>query len=322
VTPQQEKNCPNCVFLAKCDIAQVRPSYLIFGRRLLCLLVSFFGALGISSIHLEGSKTHMNRPNWKCLLVVAVVAVVVFAAVPRADAQWWGASYRGWGCSYASCYSPCYTPCYASCYSCYTPRNYACGGCYAGWRRACRSYCGWGGCYSGGWGGCWSDGYATSSGCSSCGISNIYSDVAPSSPTPAPGQAPTPAKKPVVEPTMPMEPAAPAAPVPTEPAMPSTPLPPKTSDATSDESGVLTVWVPFDAKVTVNGLDTRSTGSRRQFISYGLKPGLDYKYVVRAQVVRQGQVQEDTRTVTLTAGQITAVAFGFNVGSQQVASAQ
>jgi uncharacterized protein (TIGR03000 family) len=85
---------------------------------------------------------------------------------------------------------------------------------------------------------------------------------------------------------------------------------------------VLTVWVPFDAKVSVNGMETRSTGSQRQFISYGLKPGFSYKYVVKAQVIRNGQTQEDTQTVTLTAGQITSVAFGFNSAPQQVAAAQ
>jgi uncharacterized protein (TIGR03000 family) len=65
---------------------------------------------------------------------------------------------------------------------------------------------------------------------------------------------------------------------------------------------------------------TKSTGSRRQFVSYGLKAGLSYKYVVKAEVVRDGQTVEDTRTVTLTAGQISSVAFGFNVTpAEQVA---
>ena len=72
---------------------------------------------------------------------------------------------------------------------------------------------------------------------------------------------------------------------------------PKTSGTSADESGILTVWVPNDAKVSVNGLATKSTGSRRQFVSFGLKSGLSYKYVVRAQVVRNGQTQEDSRTV-------------------------
>ena len=64
------------------------------------------------------------------------------------------------------------------------------------------------------------------------------------------------------------------------------------------DGGSLAVSVPSDAKVIINGLETRSTGSRRQFYSSGLKPGLKYTYVVRGEVVRNGQVQEDTRTVT------------------------
>ncbi len=91
-----------------------------------------------------------------------------------------------------------------------------------------------------------------------------------------------------------------------------TPAAPKTSDLSTETSGSLTVWVPFDAKVTVNGRETHSTGSRRQYVSHGLTAGLAYKYVVHAEVVRDGQVVEDTRTVTLRAGDITAVAFGFN----------
>ena len=74
----------------------------------------------------------------------------------------------------------------------------------------------------------------------------------------------------------------------------------------------MTVWVPYDAKVTVNGLPTRSQGSRRQFVSYGLNPGFSYKYVVRAEIVRNGRVIRDNKTVVLTAGDREALAFGFN----------
>ncbi len=91
---------------------------------------------------------------------------------------------------------------------------------------------------------------------------------------------------------------------------------PKSTGTSTEDSGSLTVWVPYDAKVVINGRETRSTGSRRQFYSSGLTPGLTYTYVVRAQVIRNGQVQEDTQTVKLTAGQITAVAFGFNAAPQ------
>ena len=81
---------------------------------------------------------------------------------------------------------------------------------------------------------------------------------------------------------------------------------------TRENSGLLIVWVPYEAKVTVNGLPTRSKGSRRTFVSYGLKPGFSYKYVVRAEIVRDGQVVEDVRTVILAAGDRQALAFGFN----------
>ena len=50
----------------------------------------------------------------------------------------------------------------------------------------------------------------------------------------------------------------------------------------------------------------RSTGSRRQFVSFGLKPGFSYKYEIHAEVVSNGKLVEDNRTVTLTAGQSTS----------------
>jgi uncharacterized protein (TIGR03000 family) len=147
---------------------------------------------------------------------------------------------------------------------------------------------------------------------------------------------PTPAKKPVIEgpasinPAMPPEPGpTPAQPSTTEPApampgaTPTVPAEPtSTSSPTPETSGVVTVWVPYDAKVTINGLATRSTGSRRQFVSYGLKPGFSYKYDIHAEVVRDGKLMEDTKPVTLTAGQNTAVAFGFNTNpAESVAAA-
>ena len=77
---------------------------------------------------------------------------------------------------------------------------------------------------------------------------------------------------------------------------------------------MLVVYVPYDAKVTINGLKTRSKGSRRQYVSHGLKPGFSYQYEVRAQVIRDDRPVEEVRTVVLTAGDREAVAFGFNLG--------
>lgn len=135
-----------------------------------------------------------------------------------------------------------------------------------------------------------------------------------------PAQFPTPAvKKPTLEPPAP-------APAPEPPASPTTPpaeAPAKPSAGQTslpDNSGLLTIWVPSDAKVTVNGNPTRSTGSKRQFVSYGLKPGFSYKYEVRAEILRDGKVVSDVQTVVLTAGQRTGLAFGFNKPAAELAS--
>jgi uncharacterized protein (TIGR03000 family) len=264
----------------------------------------------------------MYRTSLKCLLVGAVVAVALFAVVPQADAQWVG-YYRS--AALGCCYTPTYV---SSCYSCYSPcyTTVGCNPCYYGsdWYLGVRpgpvrrlvfgpyrwygAGCGWGCGYSCGCG--YDVGYSSCCG----GDATTGSGQAPSA-----NQMPTPAKKPVVEPpaAMPTEP-------PPAPGAPGTPVPPKAKAASTisvENSGILTVWVPYDAKVTVNGLVTKSTGSRRQFVSYGLQSGLTYKYVVKAEVVRNGQTIEDTRTVSLTAGQISAVAFGFNTNAaEQVAS--
>ncbi len=270
----------------------------------------------------------MNRTSWKCLLIVSVVAIALSAAAPQVEA-YWGCG----GCGTAwSCYSPCYSSCYTSCYTpaiCWDPCG--CGGnWYLGYRpgpirRLLFGSCKW---Y---WGGnCgWSCGYPSYD-CGCGGVSTCGCATGSYPPAPAPAaQTPTPAKKPVIEPnsTLPTEPAPEPGNMPAMPgmsppggAMPAPATSPQTNATSADTSGILTVWVPYDAKVTVNGLKTTSTGSRRQFISYGLKPGFSYKYVVKAEVIQNGQLVEDTRTVTMTAGEITAVAFGFNAPAGQVAA--
>jgi uncharacterized protein (TIGR03000 family) len=82
---------------------------------------------------------------------------------------------------------------------------------------------------------------------------------------------------------------------------------------TADNSALLTVWVPYEAKLTINGLPTQSTGSRRQYASFGLQPGMSYKYDVHVEIVRDDKIVEEDKTITLTAGQQGALAFGFNV---------
>lgn len=74
---------------------------------------------------------------------------------------------------------------------------------------------------------------------------------------------------------------------------------------------MLSVWVPNDARIFVNGNTTNSTGSARNYISRGLQPGASYAYEVRAELVRNGKTLTETKQVTLVAGQRVNIEFGF-----------
>lgn len=247
----------------------------------------------------------MIRVSWKFLLICVVVAIAISSVAPQADAQWRGYGYGygyGYGCGYAPCYTSCYTPCYTSCYttSCYDSCCYG-GSWYRGWRpgpirRLLFGRCKW---------------YRAGYSCPTYDCCTDVSTCCSDAPAAAPALTPTPAQKPIMDPPV-MPPTMPAEPAPAPGDMPAPAPAPQTNTTSAETSGVLTVWVPFEAKVTINGLKTTSSGTRRQFISHGLKPGFIYTYVVKAKLVRDGQLLEDTRTVTLTAGKITAVAFGFN----------
>ena len=264
----------------------------------------------------------MIRPSWKMTLVGAFVAVILTAAVSQAVAgcggAWWGCGpVCSYGCGYGGCgYGGCgwggccsVVGCGSSCYSS------CCGGdCWSGCRAyrrcgACRGYAGCCGWPCGGYSGCST--CMTTSSC--CGATEYPVYAAPGSPVlePSMPMTPTPAAKPAA-PTPATPSAAPATPA-APSAAPITPPTPTTSqEPTQETSGLLTIWVPAEAKVTINGLATRSTGSKRQYVSFGLKPGFSYKYEVRAEIVREGQRVEEARTISLTAGQRSAVAFGFN----------
>ena len=142
-------------------------------------------------------------------------------------------------------------------------------------------------------------------------------------PSPLPPEpTPTPAIQPAPTPGNPFEPATPGAVQPAAPSGagttprtgPNTPAPGSQSIARhiQENSGELTVWVPNNAKVLVNGEATRSTGNKRQFVSYGMKPGFHYRYEIRIELVRNEHPETEIRTVVLTAGQGASIAFGFN----------
>ena len=90
-------------------------------------------------------------------------------------------------------------------------------------------------------------------------------------------------------------------------------LPGRTSgEPANADSGSLTVWVPEEATVTINGLPTKMTGNVRHFFSRDLTPGKPYHYQVQAEIVRNGKTLTDVQTVTLVAGERGSVAFHFN----------
>lgn len=77
-----------------------------------------------------------------------------------------------------------------------------------------------------------------------------------------------------------------------------------------DEStGLISVSVPDDAKVIINGYETNLTGTERHFLSRGLKPGFTYSYEVRIELDRDGETLQDTQMVTLSAGQAESLAY-------------
>lgn len=89
------------------------------------------------------------------------------------------------------------------------------------------------------------------------------------------------------------------------------PAPPAGETETSIRraDGLLAVDVPEDAKIFVNGQQTRSTGSHREYVSRNLDRGHTYSYEVRAEVIRDGRTIEETKRIELRAGQTAQLAF-------------
>ena len=73
----------------------------------------------------------------------------------------------------------------------------------------------------------------------------------------------------------------------------------------------MSVNVPADAKVYVNGTPTVSTGARRQYISRNLQQGARYNYEVRVETIRDGRPVTETKSIQLGAGENGELAFNF-----------
>ena len=151
----------------------------------------------------------------------------------------------------------------------------------------------------------------------------------PKPPAPAVDQPPTSLPDVRGMPVEPEGPAAPAMPTPAPPMptpAPAEPAPAKPQaglvPAPEQTRGVVAVWVPAQARVVINGLETTSIGPYREYVSHGLKPGAVYKYEIRAQIARDGRLIEKTRTVYLTAGARQRVAFQFEAKPEEAIAAR
>ena len=284
----------------------------------------------------------MSRMNKKLMLIGLLAVAALIVSTSEANAFGYRGCYSGCYSYYApvSYYSACYTPCSTSCYtspyymscgpcntytcavrpgpvrrwafgpyrcypnysSCYNPCSYGygygCNSCYTG----CNT------CYTGCNTGCGSCGTCDScTSCSSACNPCSYTTTSSSCCQPADTGTNTNTENTYQEnePTV-------APPAGEMENGNTTMVTPTTSYPTYEDSGTLTIWVPYNAKVIINGYETKTTGSKRRYVSTGLKPGLTYKYEITAQLARNGKLAEETKTVYLQAGATEGVAFGFN----------
>lgn len=82
-------------------------------------------------------------------------------------------------------------------------------------------------------------------------------------------------------------------------------------DVRSSRGVIFTIWAPNQAKVYVNGAPTTSVGSKRTFASINLQPGLKYQYTIDAVVEKDGKTYTESKTITVSAGDVKTVAFAF-----------
>jgi len=87
---------------------------------------------------------------------------------------------------------------------------------------------------------------------------------------------------------------------------------PQAGYAPDASSVLLSVQLPEDAKVFVNGKATTSKGAQRTYVSRNLDAGRKYAYEVRAEIVRNGKTLTSTKLVRLTTGRGANLVFRFD----------
>jgi uncharacterized protein (TIGR03000 family) len=96
---------------------------------------------------------------------------------------------------------------------------------------------------------------------------------------------------------------------------------PVVSSTPSDTTAHVTVKVPADAEVWLEGKKTTSTGSVREFQSPPLEAGYEYTYTLRARWLQNGKEITQTQEVGVSAGAHVNVDFPVASGTAKPASA-
>lgn len=188
------------------------------------------------------------------------------------------------GCTGAT--TSCYGSCAGSCYGgCYGSRSSSCYGSCSGASYYTGSAC-YGSCYGASCYGCYGSAYTYTGNCygaHSCyGCSGSSGSACHGSTTSA------------YPPSYDYQ----------QPAAPKTEMPkPTTYNTYSPAPAVVSISLPADAKLYVDGQLTKTIDkSIRTFSTPELDNGQEYRYVMKAEVVRDGVVQSETKTVIVKAG--------------------
>jgi uncharacterized protein (TIGR03000 family) len=73
----------------------------------------------------------------------------------------------------------------------------------------------------------------------------------------------------------------------------------------------IVVRLPADAKLTIDDNPTQSTSDERRFVSPPLPPGREFRYVLKASIVRKGETVTATQNVMVRAGKESEVTLEF-----------
>lgn len=92
---------------------------------------------------------------------------------------------------------------------------------------------------------------------------------------------------------------------------PYRPAPPRTAPA-PEENGTqarVNIQVPADAKLFVDGMETKATSENRVFTTPPLERGRSYYYELRVEVVRDGRTLSETRQLVVRPGETATASF-------------